>query len=316
MSGGLFQKSGGGTSVLEPPPAPVAKEDLPATNASADEVAFPALAEDPSNLEDFRKRLIAGGQFPMGEASNVDVDNGGGTGLLEPPIPITSPPVFRKEEEPLKAPDFPPLAPIPTAEKKPPKPKNWTAATIKFNDDSLHLKSKGGLAACRGDLGFDSKCDRQETTGRVCAQLLDGEGEPKIWGDAGNFWDLTQKGGFANFYKNKMLKKQGDSMCISEGLTAKLIEKAGCKNVQIRCDATDVNYVMGRYTDMGMDLSPVKACLEEQCQLSQQVSHVVVGFPAATLLGALVGAGAAFATFRACRQTVTSSAGGQPLLSP
>ena len=47
--------------------------------------------------------------------------------------------------------------------------------------------------------------------------------------------------------------------------TARLIERVGCENVHIRCDSTDVKYVLGRYKDGGVDLGPAHECIKKMC---------------------------------------------------
>jgi len=47
--------------------------------------------------------------------------------------------------------------------------------------------------------------------------------------------------------------------------TANLIKQAGCDNVHIDCGASDVSYVMQKYTDGGVDLAPAKTCITQKC---------------------------------------------------
>ena len=51
----------------------------------------------------------------------------------------------------------------------------------------------------------------------------------------------------------------------SQWATAELIKKVGCDNVKIDCGATDVSYVLSKYTDGGTDLAPAKQCLQTKC---------------------------------------------------
>merc|ERR1712023_601854 len=44
-----------------------------------------------------------------------------------------------------------------------------------------------------------------------------------------------------------------------------LISSVGCENVQIRCEATDVEYILQSYTDAGTDLTPAHTCLQDKC---------------------------------------------------
>ena len=48
--------------------------------------------------------------------------------------------------------------------------------------------------------------------------------------------------------------------------TASLIEKVGCENVHLRCDATDVDFVLSSYHDGGQKLTAAHQCLREKCQ--------------------------------------------------
>ena len=51
----------------------------------------------------------------------------------------------------------------------------------------------------------------------------------------------------------------------SQWATAELIKKVGCDNVKIDCGATDVSYILSKYTDGGTDLAPAKQCLQTKC---------------------------------------------------
>ena len=42
----------------------------------------------------------------------------------------------------------------------------------------------------------------------------------------------------------------------------------GCDNVHIDSKATDVSYVMKKYTDGGTNLAPAKTCLKKKCLAS------------------------------------------------
>ena len=46
---------------------------------------------------------------------------------------------------------------------------------------------------------------------------------------------------------------------------AKLIHRVGCENVHLRCDSTDVSYVLGQYHDGGHNLEEAHTCLEQKC---------------------------------------------------
>eukprot|EP00928_Gymnodinium_smaydae_P067925 TRINITY_DN5093_c0_g1_i1.p1 TRINITY_DN5093_c0_g1~~TRINITY_DN5093_c0_g1_i1.p1 ORF type:complete len:220 (-),score=28.52 TRINITY_DN5093_c0_g1_i1:268-876(-) len=111
----------------------------------------------------------------------------------------------------------------------------------------------------------DHKCNHDQTH-RVCATLLDKQGQPLNWGD-GDFWEITGQKAFQ--WDADIRANHGDSWCICMWATARLIESAGCDNVHLNCDATDVAYVEKQYSDGGVDLAPAKKCLEKKCpQLS------------------------------------------------
>jgi hypothetical protein len=61
--------------------------------------------------------------------------------------------------------------------------------------------------------------------------------------------------------------------------TADLISAAGCENVHIRCEATDVAYMLGSYSDGGRDLTAANRCLREKCPV-QAAAADAAGLPA------------------------------------
>ena len=55
---------------------------------------------------------------------------------------------------------------------------------------------------------------------------------------------------------------------------ASLIEQVGCDNVHLRCEATDVQYVLSSYHDGGHKLDAAHECLRKKCELLP-VEHVL-----------------------------------------
>ena len=47
--------------------------------------------------------------------------------------------------------------------------------------------------------------------------------------------------------------------------TARLIETVGCENVHIRCESSDVRFVLDSYKDGGVDLTPAHECIRKMC---------------------------------------------------
>ena len=119
------------------------------------------------------------------------------------------------------------------------------------------------IAPCpgEGDRYGDHKCDHDQTH-RVCAQLLGSDGQPLSWG-GGDFWSITGQKAFQ--WDAEIRANHGDSWCICMWATANLISSAGCDNVHINCDSTDVSYVYKHYQDAGVDLEGAKQCLRKKC---------------------------------------------------
>ena len=42
-------------------------------------------------------------------------------------------------------------------------------------------------------------------------------------------------------------------------------EKVGCHNVHLRCESTDIEYVLSQYNDQGQKLDAAHSCLREKC---------------------------------------------------
>eukprot|EP00933_Yihiella_yeosuensis_P036156 TRINITY_DN2987_c0_g1_i1.p1 TRINITY_DN2987_c0_g1~~TRINITY_DN2987_c0_g1_i1.p1 ORF type:complete len:227 (+),score=49.32 TRINITY_DN2987_c0_g1_i1:100-780(+) len=127
------------------------------------------------------------------------------------------------------------------------------------------LTLSSAIAPCPGEGGRygDHKCNHDETH-RVCAQLLNNaSGQPLAWGSAGDFWKIT--GQESVKWDAEIRKNHGDSWCICMWATANLIKKVGCANVHLRCDSTDVKYVMKKYSDGGTDLKVAHECLQQKC---------------------------------------------------
>eukprot|EP00747_Dinoflagellata_sp_TGD_P166376 gnl/TRDRNA2_/TRDRNA2_189079_c0_seq1.p1 gnl/TRDRNA2_/TRDRNA2_189079_c0~~gnl/TRDRNA2_/TRDRNA2_189079_c0_seq1.p1 ORF type:complete len:306 (+),score=45.45 gnl/TRDRNA2_/TRDRNA2_189079_c0_seq1:77-919(+) len=89
----------------------------------------------------------------------------------------------------------------------------------------------------------DDDADRKCIRGldRMCVQLLDGQGEPLRVNDQ-SFWEIMDDKR-VHQWQDKMRGANGDSWCISNWATVKLIDTLGCENVNIRCSATDLRYV-------------------------------------------------------------------------
>jgi hypothetical protein len=123
------------------------------------------------------------------------------------------------------------------------------------------METGGTIVACPGA----GKTCTYDDTHRVCAQLLDGNGKPLKWGE-GSFWDIANINELPS--GGSIRTNNGDSTCISLWTIANMIKKVGCKNVHIRCDATDVDHVMEKYWEGDLAQSTIEEaeyCFEQEC---------------------------------------------------
>ena len=122
---------------------------------------------------------------------------------------------------------------------------------FKFNSLSLlflALANAADVAVCPGEgpRYGDYKCNH-DGTHRVCAQLVDQQtSSPLIWGEK-DFWAITHQTQYMWADKIVTGENPGDSWCICMWAFARLISTVGCENVHIRCDSTDVDYVLQNY---------------------------------------------------------------------
>jgi len=94
--------------------------------------------------------------------------------------------------------------------------------------------------------------------------------EEEVWG-SGSFWKITGQDAFN--WKDTLCNKNGENpgnpgtgWCICMWATARLISSAGCDAVHLDCDATDVDYVLSKYTDGGTNLQSAHECLMKKCR--------------------------------------------------
>merc|ERR550537_1200372 len=119
----------------------------------------------------------------------------------------------------------------------------------------------------------DYKCNHDKTH-RCCARLLDENGKPLKWGEEGDFWEITGQKDWQWDDKIRGEPNPGDSWCICMWATADLVKEVGCENVHIRCEATDVKFMLNSYHDGGRDLAVAHDCLREKCPEQAQKAGV------------------------------------------
>jgi hypothetical protein len=162
------------------------------------------------------------------------------------------------------------------------------------------------MTACPGSGG---KC-HANLVDRVCAKVLDGDGSPLNWGDK-SFWDLTDSESTASAVK----ANGGDSDCISIWQLAQAIHKAGCDNVHISCEATDVQRTWSAWGELGVfdkyvaghplgEIAgePVQECFIKKCnppnrmiipalaEVEGSTEDSIVPFMGMAVVGAAIGA--------------------------
>jgi len=136
---------------------------------------------------------------------------------------------------------------------------------VRASSQSSTLQSCPGAGAP----GSEQTCEKG-----VCAQLLGSDGTPLNWGKKGNFWEVTEQTSF--MWDDTIRSNGGDSWCIPLRTATVLIWQNGCENVHIRCDGTDVGYVLALFSgnclkDYGFppewlkELEPTRDCLKKKC---------------------------------------------------
>ena len=126
-------------------------------------------------------------------------------------------------------------------------PAGWPSTRSRMAALMAMFSLASGIEVCPGEGARygDFKCNH-DGTHRVCAQLVDNVTHaPLKWG-TGDFWDLTGQKAFQWSDKIVAAPNPGDSWCICMWATASLIKQAGCDNVHLRCDSTDVAYVLNQ----------------------------------------------------------------------
>mmetsp|Transcript_38299 Transcript_38299/g.90019 ORF Transcript_38299/g.90019 Transcript_38299/m.90019 type:complete len:180 (-) Transcript_38299:142-681(-) len=146
--------------------------------------------------------------------------------------------------------------------------RSWTLASLLHIVEFFQLALAGSVEVCPGEgpRYGDHKCNH-DGTHRVCAKLLDGDGKPLVWGQ-GDFWEITNQKRFQ--WDSVIRANGGDSWCICMWAFARMIETVGCSNVHLRCNATDLDFVLASYRDRGVtgrvhDLKDSHSCMREKC---------------------------------------------------
>lgn len=116
------------------------------------------------------------------------------------------------------------------------------------------------LATCPGESRKDGKCDHSSF--RVCVQLLDSGGKPKILGDDMNWWQWSKQTDIQ--WDAAMRDAGGDSWCVCSLCIAEAITKFGCDHINIDCKATDGTFVMGA-ANIDPAYESLTSCVKQKC---------------------------------------------------
>lgn len=120
--------------------------------------------------------------------------------------------------------------------------------------------AKHPLAVCPGESRGDHKCNQGSY--RVCLQLLNPDGTPKILGKGLNWWQWSNQTDVQ--WDDAMQASGGDHWCSCGLCVAEAVQKFGCKSLQIQCDATDLAFVEAAPT-ADSAYQPLKDCILQKC---------------------------------------------------
>jgi len=158
--------------------------------------------------------------------------------------------------------------------------------------------SSAALDICPGesDRYYDFKC-QHGSTHRICAQLVSDEKtcSPLPWGDNDDlndnalklkdFWQLTSpasstsSASVANDLSSLQRKQMCNSpnsgvhQCIDLWTFSRIIDTVGCDvavGKHVKCESTDVDFVIARWRDGGKRMEKAIECLEEYCSKKKQ----------------------------------------------
>merc|ERR1719171_893643 len=79
---------------------------------------------------------------------------------------------------------------------------------------------------------------------QVCLKLLGTDGSPLEWSAGKNFWETSGTNPTNKRWAENIRSNSGDSDCVSMWRLASAIQKTGCGNVHINCEATRVKQVL------------------------------------------------------------------------
>jgi len=163
------------------------------------------------------------------------------------------------------------------------------------------LKDSGAekqvLAPCLGDTRFPEDNDKpicQHLGFRFCMRLVTDKGEPYIFGgresensteriedvnkDGLDWWEWsTQPDGKKDWLKG-IVATGGNKWCTCALCTSEAVERFGCDNLDIQCNATDMAFIRDRVEeDKHMVLAPGLECLKKKCGDDYQKDWPIVG---------------------------------------
>ena len=93
---------------------------------------------------------------------------------------------------------------------------------------------------------------------------MDEKKKPIKW-DGKDYWEVTEQTSWQKKIVNE--PNPGDHWCICKNAFIRFVKGVGCENITLKCDATDVQYVVDAYTDTGHIVENDEAllCIINQC---------------------------------------------------
>jgi len=130
---------------------------------------------------------------------------------------------------------------------------------------ALQRCAAADLPVCPGEGRFERKCQFSDEHGwefRVCQRLLGAGGAPRIIADGKDWWQLCFHTDNPTRWDGEILQNGGLSWCTCATCTSEIIAHVGCENIEINCDATDVDFV---FQQRRPEWVPLMDCLKYKC---------------------------------------------------
>jgi len=156
---------------------------------------------------------------------------------------------------------------------------------------------KRELKTCHGDTRFNKKWGKavcQHLGFRFCMRLITDEGKPYLFGDRASensteqeedlngdgldWWEWSTQPQHKDSWLKGIVDTGGTHWCSCALCTSEAVDRFGCDNLDIQCDATDMAFIRYRVEhDKHMVLKSGLECLEKKCGKDYQKDWPVKG---------------------------------------